>query len=226
MQTPQLPPKSRARTASAASKATGSTDGSVKSGSTSGILGSVGSVFSWNKTKSAPAPEIAEDETSRDFSSVAEDTTRMKTPLGEIPANVVTRGVEDREVAQGETKPPPIDMSDHGAQTLLSSQQIDDILNKNDPLPVTNTIPPFSTGAMKPLSAIGAISPPLQSYRPQEPSEVARGKSSRASEQGFDWKIHKTAYKCQQYTFAGCYCSIPVSAASPRSSGSHCSCSF
>ena len=178
VQPPQLPAKSRARTASGASKASGTTDGLVKSGSTGGILGSV---FSWNKTKSAPAPEIAEDETSHDFPSAAEDTIGTKTPLGEVPANVVTRSKEDIEVAQAETNPTPIDMSDHGAQTLLSSRQIDDLLNKNDPLPVTNSVPPFSTGAMKPLSAIGAISPPLQSYRPHEPSEVARGKAPEQS---------------------------------------------
>lgn len=174
VQTPQPPPKSRARTASGASKASGTTDGLLKSGSTAGILGSV---FNWNKTKSAPAPEIAEDETSRDFSPGAEDTIQTKTPLGEVPANVVTRSAEDRAVSQTETKAAPIDMSDHGAQTLLSSQQIDDMLNKDEPHPVTSTVPPFSTGAMKPLSAIGAISPPPQSYRPQEPSEVARGKA-------------------------------------------------
>ena len=180
----QPPPKSAARMSSSASRSSG-TDNSHKAGTTGGILGSV---FGWNKTKGAPAPEIAEDETSQDFAQAPERavsrSSQRKTPLGEMPANVITRNAQDKEALHAENKAVPIDMTDHGAQTLLSSEQIDNMLNKRDPFTVTDTAQPSSAATMKPLSAIGAASPPLPPTRSADISEVARGKAPESSATG------------------------------------------
>lgn len=172
----QPPPKSAARMSSNASRSS-ATDNHQKTGSTGGILGSV---FGWNKSKAAPTPEIAEDETSQYFSQAPERTisrsSQRKTPLGEMPANVITRNAQDKEALQAETQVASVDMVDHGAQTLLSSEQIDSLLNRKDHAAVTRTLQLSSARTMKPLSAIGATSPPLQPSRSPELSEVARGK--------------------------------------------------
>jgi len=142
--------------------------------------GIFGSVFGWNRPKSAvPAPHIAEDETSQGFATaLAPATAEGKTPLGEVPANRMSPSAHDRENPPGSTKTPPVYMSDHGAQTLLSSDQIDTLLSqKATPPPVPDSQKNPAAAAMKPLSAIGAFSPPLQSTRFQEPSETARGKA-------------------------------------------------
>ena len=153
-------------------------DNHQKTGSTGSILGSV---FGWNKSKAAPAPEIAEDETSRDFPETPEPaisrSSPRKTPLGEIPANVVNRNSQDNEAFQAQTKASSMDMADRGAQTLLSSEQIDSMLSKKEAAPISDALQQSSAAAMKPLSAIGAVSQPLRDNRSPDLSEVARGKA-------------------------------------------------
>ena len=174
-QRPHPPPRSRARATSGISNSGGANDGHAKSSSSGGLLGSV---FGWNKPKTALNPDVVEDETNQDLPSTREKmANQTKTPLDEVPANVMPRHMVDEEVVQTGKKPTPIDMSDSAAQTLLSSEQIDNMLNRKDPGPAMNIIQPTSTGAMKPLSAIGASSSPMQSYPPQESSEMVQGKA-------------------------------------------------
>lgn len=144
-------------------------------GSTGGILSSV---FGWNRPKSSTAAtQIAEDETSQDFASTPISTTRDgKTPLGEGSANVATPHRQSQDNLQSGAKS-SVYVADHAAQTVLSSEQIDTLLNQKSSTPVSESQRNPAAAAMKPLSAIGAVSPPLQTNRYQEPSETSRGKA-------------------------------------------------
>lgn len=132
----------------------------------SGSGGILGSVFGWNRSKAAPAPQIAEDETSQDFAPAEEPTSKDgKTPLQEVPANVVSRGVQAQEVLKEDekvAKVEPVYNADQASQTVLSSEQIDGMLSRKDTQPNFDTQrTPAAAAAMKPLAQIGAVSPPL-----------------------------------------------------------------
>lgn len=153
-----------------------STHDESQGSSTGGILGSV---FGWNRRRSsasARAPHIAEDETSQ---QVATDSTTKehKTPLGEMPTNIVTPSPRSREVSQTRTKSSSMYMADHGAQTVLSSEQIDTLLDQKATPPVLDNPRNPAAAALKPLSAIGAVSSPMQNNRTVESSDTAKGKA-------------------------------------------------
>lgn len=142
--------------------------------------GIFGSVFGWNRPKSVIAtPQIAEDETNRDFTAASgSGPTEGKAPLGEVSGNSINPSAQDTESPRSGIKTSPVYVSDHGAQTLLSSDHIDTLLNqKASPLPVSDNPRNPAAAALKPLSAIGAVSPPPQGTRFQEPSEVNKGKA-------------------------------------------------
>ncbi len=151
------------------------TDNEFNRGSTGGIFGTV---FSWSRPKSAvPIPQMAGDETSRDLDAAPGSfAADGKTPLAEVPPNLITPNARDRDISRTGTKAQGVYMSDHGAQTLLSSEQIDTLLSQKAILPpVFDNQKNPAAAAMKPLSAIGAVSPP-QGPRYQEPPETTRGK--------------------------------------------------
>ena len=145
----------------------------------SSVGGIFGSVFGWNRRKSsasAPTPHIAEDDTSEPYNTES-GMTEQKSPLGEIPNNVVTPRPQDRQLPLSETKPAPVYMADHGAQTLLSSEQIDQLLTQRATSPTQDTSKNSAGAALKPLSAIGAVSPPPPNTRSQDISDPTRGKA-------------------------------------------------
>ena len=139
--------------------------------------GILGSVLGWNKPKSVTsAPQSAEDETSQ--GPTPRPTSRAsgrKTVLGEIPANIVTPSGQSRDLSQTPIQRTTVYMADQGAQTLLSSEQIDTLLNQKSSSPGPDNQRNTVAGAMKPLSAIGAVSPPPQTVRYQEPPETPKG---------------------------------------------------
>jgi hypothetical protein len=171
--------RSVGRTVSNVSKPTSTAEDQSRSSPSGGILGSV---FGWNRPKSAvPAPEIAHDETAQDNTPLPESTTAIeKAPRQELSANAVNRTAPEVEVLSSEPKMATSDVSDRGAQTLLSSEQIDGLLTKRDSPPIADA---QKTAALKPLSEIGAVfAPPTYGNRAQEVSDIMRGK---APEQGF-----------------------------------------
>ena len=152
------------------------TDRDVQGGSTGGIFGSV---FGWSRRRSsvsAPAPKTAEDDTSRQPAPDA-PAQAQKMPLGELSSNVIPSGMQDKEITQALKRPPPVYMADHGAQTLLSSEQIDTLLAQRATSPNSDNQRSSAAAAMKPLSAIGAVSPPLQNNRIQDPLDSPKGKA-------------------------------------------------
>ena len=189
--------KSMQRTASNASKATGVTEDQVNSNSSGGILGSV---FGWNKPKSAAiVPEIAQEKAYHKDSGLAQDTTGLeKRPLQEISANAVSRGVHNSNATPGEAIEDTVDVSDRGAQTLLSSEEIDSLFMKKDQPQVAE---PQKNSTLKPLSEIGAVSSPFYGSRGQEGSDATRG------------RVPEQTYK----DLAGKYVKRPTSSTSMRS---------
>lgn len=170
--------RSPERTVSHASKPASVFEAQPNSNTSGGILGSV---FGWNRPKSAiPAPEIAQDETAQENTLIPEGTASTgRGPLHELPANTVNQKALEAEIPISEAKTATVDVSDRGAQTLLSSEQIDNLFTKRYSPPFAET---QKSTALKPLSEIGAISPPLNNNRAQEVSDIMRGK---APEQGF-----------------------------------------
>ena len=139
-------------------------------------VGIFGSVFGWNKTKAATTPQIAEDETSQESSAVQPTPSDGKTPLRELSMNYVGKNTRDVEDGPEHAKVASMDMADHGSQTLLSSEQIDTMLNKKEKPPFVDTQRTPAASAMKPLYDIGAVSPPLANPRFQDGIDPGKGK--------------------------------------------------
>ena len=126
-----------------------------------GLGGILGSVFGGTKAERLPAAQIMEDETSQDFHPLPLSINKEgKLPLGEVPSNTASRGLLLDEKPQI----PPLDMADEASQTVLSSEQIDILLGQRGKgVQMDEQVP--ATAVMKPLSEIGALSPPMPSNR-------------------------------------------------------------
>jgi hypothetical protein len=79
----------------------------------------LGSVFGWNKNKAPETPVIAEDETRQSPS----DSPMERTPESQQPFKELSHNTNERAA-----KKQRVEMSDDGAQTTLTSEQIDAML--------------------------------------------------------------------------------------------------
>lgn len=135
------------------------------------------SVFGWDDKPDSPPPVIAEDETSQDFAPLPVSTNAHgKTPFREVTANTMQHEPAMNNL-KGTHEAAPVDMADQSSQTLLSSEQIDRILKQKDRAPAADSQRTAAASIMKPLSDIGAISPPLQNNRFQDSMGPSRVKS-------------------------------------------------
>ncbi|KAL9606098.1 MAG: hypothetical protein Q9179_000724 [Wetmoreana sp. 5 TL-2023] len=140
-------------------------------GVTSRILGSI---FGSSEPQQAPAPQIAEDETSQSPmrpTAVMHDNSRA---LQELSPDSTQRGLFNVSEPPEQYKPAIVDTTDHGAQTLLSAQQIEGLIRQKEAI---NTPKPISIPTLKPLSAIGATSPPPASQKFQDSLDPVKGTS-------------------------------------------------
>lgn len=109
-----------------------------KTMSTGGILGSV---FGWNKRKASAEFQLAGDETRQEAAAGSRPTTSdSKRPLQELPANAVTRNMQQSNIRLS-----PV--VDRGVQTLSFSDLLESVAKKPGAPP------------MRPLADIGAPSP-------------------------------------------------------------------
>ena len=142
----------------------------------------LGSVFGWRRsTSGTPTPQIAEDETSRDVTpAVSADSKGGKKPLQPVHANSIAKSPEIAQQAMVEPKSKPA-YSSESSQTVLSSEQIDQLLiAKNKTAPIQT--PTHPTQAMPPLASIGAVSPPLSSQQQYKPEvRIPEGSASGAT---------------------------------------------
>ncbi|MCJ1465533.1 hypothetical protein MMC07_004151 [Pseudocyphellaria aurata] len=135
----------------------------------------IDTIFGSSKSRDAPPPRIAEDDTSQDFVPLPMSTiTEGKRPFREIPVNAVQKQIDQAD----EPHPVPIDMADQGSQTVLSSEQIDNMLHQYERAPITNNQKVVTPTMMKPLSEIGAVSPPLHSHRFPESVDTTKAKTT------------------------------------------------
>jgi len=136
-----------------------------------GLGGILGSVFGGRKSERLPSPHIAEDETSQTLQPLPLSINKEgKVPFEEVPANAVSRNLSPEHQSQA----PLVDMADEASQTLLSSEQIDSMLKQKQQETQPEVRPPATT-VMKPLSQIGAISPPIPTNR-VETGDLTKGR--------------------------------------------------
>jgi hypothetical protein len=95
-------------------------EGSKSDKPTTPTTGIFGSVLSWGKNKSPSTPIIAEDETRQSVNaSPLTETPESQRPFKELSANMNARP----------TRKQPLPTTDQGAQTSLTAQALDELLN-------------------------------------------------------------------------------------------------
>lgn len=133
----------------------------------------IDAIFGSTRSKVAATPRIAEDDTIKDFFSPSISTnTESKRPFRELPSNAVQKKTDQAD----EYQPVPMDMADRSSQTVLSSEQIDSMLHQDGKAFVGGNQKAVASSMMKPLSEIGAVSPPLHSHRFSESVDTNKGK--------------------------------------------------
>ncbi|KAL8869092.1 MAG: hypothetical protein Q9174_004528, partial [Haloplaca sp. 1 TL-2023] len=148
----------------------------LKQGTTSRILGSIfGSAESPTKSpqteearisQSFPTPPTAKRDSGRALHQYTyHENIQRASPKTSEPLNPY--------------KAAPVDTADHSVQTMLSADQIDSLIKQKTAAdtPKSNTIPAF-----KPLSAIGATSPPPTSQIYSDPFSTMKGKQQASNE--------------------------------------------
>ncbi|KAL8733221.1 MAG: hypothetical protein Q9166_002238 [cf. Caloplaca sp. 2 TL-2023] len=140
-----------------------------------GVAGRIlGSIFGSSPTQPALPPQIAEDKTSQSFDTAPNVKNAVsERALKELPPNTVQREQPSVYQVPEQYKPLPVDTTDHSAQTMLSADQIENMIRQKvaADAPKLANIPSF-----KPLSAIGA-SPPLTTQKTPDPLDLPRGKA-------------------------------------------------
>ncbi|KAL8682602.1 MAG: hypothetical protein Q9186_001375 [Xanthomendoza sp. 1 TL-2023] len=152
-----------------------SSSGRLNQGASSRILGSI---FGPSPAEANSAPEIAEDDTRQSHYAPSQYTNmNSERALRELPPNTVQGEYPNTyDVPEQHKPPPPIATTDHGAQTLLSSEHIENLIRQKEisDAPRLAPIPSF-----KPLSAIGA-SLPTNSQKVPDSLEMAKQTSKDA----------------------------------------------
>lgn len=146
-----------------------SSPGYLNPGVTSRIISSI---FGSSQNKEASKSQVSEDDFSQKGAPTITSSKNVeRRALKELPANMVQGDGRMTHAFSEHPKPAAVDMSDHSSQTLLSALQIDNMLKQKD-----FTEPPklATSAAMKPLSDIGASSPPLPNLRSQDMPEPAK----------------------------------------------------
>lgn len=144
--------------------------GRLDQGATGRILGSI---FGSGQSLQSPALPIAEDHT--DESPVILPSVENEVDgraLRELPPSTTQRGPPQIYKSVGQVKPAPMDTTDHSAQTMLSADQIERMIRQKE---AAGSVKPSGMPVMKPLSAIGATSPP-PGQKFQEPLDFSKGK--------------------------------------------------
>ncbi|KAL8782099.1 MAG: hypothetical protein Q9213_005710 [Squamulea squamosa] len=146
-------------------------------GATGRILGSI---FGSGPAQSDASVQIAEDETSQSFDAPPEPrNANSERALRELPSNIVQQEFTDGHEMSKKYKPaPPIETTDHGAQTLLSANQIEKLIRQRD---IANVPKPLAIPPLKPLSAIGAASPPHTVQKFSDSADMFKSKSLEQS---------------------------------------------
>ena len=144
--------------ASESLKSSGKSASNVTEITPGGILGSV---FGWNKrSRAASYNQIAENELNKKTAEVPGLAPQDKDLSHNANTHANTQDVPNQDLTVKEPEQKGRSIYDQSSQTVLSSEQIDQILsNKNTPLPAASYNDPVAP-SMKPLAEIGAVSGP------------------------------------------------------------------
>jgi hypothetical protein len=132
----------------------------------------ISSIFGHDTSDTTLASHPGETETGREVPRLPERDARR--PFQELTSSIV--GQPKMEDIQDTHKPVLADVADQSSQTILSSEQIDRILLIKEKSLSLNIQKGISAPIMKPLSDIGADSPPSLSQRPFESKDTNKGK--------------------------------------------------
>ena len=132
--------------------------------------GILGSVFGWNKTQSPEPPRIAEDDTTQESPVIPAATSdRERMSFSKVPGNIAQGELDRPDQSYFPADPVFVDTTDQSSQTLLSSEEIENILRHREQkslIPVPQDGKESAKGpSLKPLSDIGASAPPPQRTR-------------------------------------------------------------
>ena len=136
----------------------------------------IDTIFGSDPSKVTTTPQIAEDDTSRDFASLPVSTNDEKISFREISSNAVQQHNPNKSIQEDGYQPVPTDTADHSSQTMLSSEQIENMLHQKERYLAVGNQKIGHSSIMKPLSEIGAVSPPLPSQRFSESTDISKGK--------------------------------------------------
>ena len=124
---------------------------------------------------------IAEDETGGFDEPGSDINSHGKRPFREIAPYTVQQADSKLKEHKGEVQLVLADVADQSSQTVLSSEEIDDILYSKEKKIHGGSQKSASNSAMKPLSEIGAVSPGVPRQRPPEGSESNKAKIAEQS---------------------------------------------
>ena len=164
--TPSQPVQtSVAMDASETAKAADTTTSKATEAASGGILGSV---FGWNRRSRASSYSQAPEEGSQNSSEVPRLTEEQsKAPHQETADIAIPQDLTTKETTPEESRGKRRSIYDQGSQTVLSSEQIDQMLRKRATPPPAEAQNTPAAAAMKPLSEIGAVpySTPVRGFQ-------------------------------------------------------------
>lgn len=160
-----------------------STNASSDQTPTKSPTGILGSVLGWRKSTSASAPQIAEDETSQEVSPPAANNSKDgKAPLQEVSTNTINKQPYAKAINIAEEEVIPTIKADQSSQTVLSSAQIESMLNAKVAKPDIVTDKPTLAHPVKPLADIGPVTTSTPAHQGKLPEvRIPEGSNSGSS---------------------------------------------
>ena len=148
--------------------------------------GVLNSVLGWTRGRRKSTPQMTEDAMSHKSEMRLESRT-SRTPFQEVPINIAQQSTGFGAISQSAREVQMTETNDQGSQTTMSADQIDKVLDAIGNETATSASKahhrrPSSLMMMKPLSDIGAMSPPLGRERSQDSTRSPSATSSRMVE--------------------------------------------
>ncbi|KAL8716443.1 MAG: hypothetical protein Q9220_000350 [cf. Caloplaca sp. 1 TL-2023] len=134
----------------------------------------LGSMFGPSEPQKAAEPMAMGNDTAKETRLLSTTPDNDDRFLRDLPPSNTQKGLPDATNPYTNVSK-STDTIDHGAQTLLSADQIESLIRQKEGADVSKqaAVPP-----MKPLSAIGATSPPASSSKLPDPFDLAKGRYS------------------------------------------------
>ena len=130
-----------------------------------GSAGILGSVSGWGRSIAGSSAPTTEYDNNKGLEPANKTTTKAnKKALQEVEANAVSLPSKSKGVVEGK-RPIGVLKNDQGSQTLLSSEQIENLLGARNVKPANDNEKTPTGPVMKPLADIGAVTPSTPSHQ-------------------------------------------------------------